>query len=131
MGHFLTQRGIGGDFLFDEACSAEELLCARRTQHARSTIGEGAALREGAAVREGVRSHFRVCCRRGGGPQRTMEVSQLKQFETYCATLYTSPDSGERSAAEAALVQLSASPEYIPQCQFVLDHSKCGARPDD
>jgi len=53
-----------------------------------------------------------------------MEASQLKQFETYCSTLYTSSDAAERSAAEAALVQLSASPEYIPQCQFVLDHSK-------
>lgn len=53
-----------------------------------------------------------------------MEPSQLKQFETYCATLYTSPDAADRSAAEAALVQLSASPEYIPQCQYVLDHSK-------
>ena len=50
--------------------------------------------------------------------------AQLKQFEQYCATLYTSPDAAERSAAEAALVQLSSTPEYLPQCQFVLDHSK-------
>ena len=53
-----------------------------------------------------------------------LQEGQLQQFEAYCEKLYTSPDANERSAAEAALVQLSSSSEYIPQCQFVLDHSK-------
>ena len=53
-----------------------------------------------------------------------LQEGQLQQFEAYCEKLYTSPDANERAAAEAALVQLSSSSEYIPQCQFVLDHSK-------
>mmetsp|Transcript_7505 Transcript_7505/g.12746 ORF Transcript_7505/g.12746 Transcript_7505/m.12746 type:complete len:1077 (-) Transcript_7505:234-3464(-) len=53
-----------------------------------------------------------------------MQQEQLAQFEAYCTQLYTSPNPAERSSAEAALVQLSTAPEYIPQCQFVLDHSK-------
>ena len=50
-----------------------------------------------------------------------LQEGQLQQFEAYCEKLYTSPDANERAAAEAALVQLSSSSEYIPQCQFVLD----------
>ena len=53
-----------------------------------------------------------------------LQEGQLQQFEAYCEKLYTSPDANERAAAEAALEQLSSSSEYIPQCQFVLDHSK-------
>ena len=53
-----------------------------------------------------------------------LQEGQLQQFEAYCEKLYTSPDANERAAAEVALVQLSSSSEYIPQCQFVLDHSK-------
>ena len=48
---------------------------------------------------------------------------QLAQFEQHCERLYTSPDANERATSEAALVQLSSSIEYIPQCQFVLDNS--------
>jgi len=53
-----------------------------------------------------------------------MEPAQLAQFEAYCAQLYTSADPSERNNAELALVQLSTAPEYIPQCQYVLDNSK-------
>ena len=47
----------------------------------------------------------------------------LEQFERYCEQLYTSPDAGVRATAEAALVQLTTSAEYIPQCQQVLEQS--------
>ncbi|KAL1520643.1 hypothetical protein AB1Y20_022216 [Prymnesium parvum] len=49
--------------------------------------------------------------------------SELQTFEEHCQTLYTASDPNRRAAAEAALMQLSTSPAYIPQCQYVLDHS--------
>lgn len=60
-----------------------------------------------------------------------VDGQQLALFEQHCEKLYMSPDANERQASEAALVQLSSSVEYIPQCQFVLDNSKmpCAARP--
>ena len=48
---------------------------------------------------------------------------ELQTFEAYCEALYNSPHAEERAKAEAALVQLSTTPEYIPRCQFVLSHS--------
>jgi exportin-7 len=53
-----------------------------------------------------------------------MSASELAAFEAYCETLYNSPSAEERAKAEAALVQLSTTPEYIPRCQFVLSNSK-------
>ena len=53
-----------------------------------------------------------------------MSEAELRTFEQYCETLYNSPSAEERSKAEAALVQLSTTPEYIPQCQFVLSSSQ-------
>ena len=50
-------------------------------------------------------------------------ASELAVFENYCETLYNSPSADERAKAEAALVQLSTTPEYIPRCQFVLSSS--------
>ena len=50
-------------------------------------------------------------------------ASELQTFEAYCETLYNSPHAEERAKAEAALVQLSTTPEYIPRCQFVLSNS--------
>ena len=52
-----------------------------------------------------------------------MGSSELQTFEAYCETLYNSPNADERAKAEAALVQLSTTPEYIPRCQFVLTSS--------
>ena len=51
------------------------------------------------------------------------QAAELQTFESYCETLYSSPSADERAKAEAALVQLSQSPEYIPRCQFVLSNS--------
>jgi len=53
-----------------------------------------------------------------------MDAGGLQAFESYCTQLYTSSDPNTRRVAEEALVQLSTAPEYIPQCQFVLDNSK-------
>ena len=52
-----------------------------------------------------------------------MSSEELATFEAYCTTLYSSPNAEERGKAEAALVQLSTAPEYIPRCQFVLQNS--------
>ena len=52
-----------------------------------------------------------------------MAASELATFEGFCETLYNSPSAEERAKAEAALVQLSTTPEYIPKCQFVLSNS--------
>lgn len=52
-----------------------------------------------------------------------MHAAELQTFEKFCETLYTSPHTEERAKAEAALVQLSTTPEYIPRCQFVLSTS--------
>ena len=53
-----------------------------------------------------------------------MSESELRTFEQYCETLYNSPSAEERAKAEAALMQLSTAPEYIPRCQFVLSNSQ-------
>ena len=53
-----------------------------------------------------------------------MGEAELRTFEAFCDTLYTSPNAEERNKAEAALVQLSTTPEYIPRCQFVLSNSQ-------
>lgn len=53
-----------------------------------------------------------------------MYEQELRTFEHYCDILYNSPSTTERTKAEAALVQLSTSPEYIPRCQFVLSNSQ-------
>jgi hypothetical protein len=52
-----------------------------------------------------------------------MGSAELQAFEAYCLQLYTSPHAEERAKAEAALVQLSTTPEYIPRCQIVLSSS--------
>ena len=52
------------------------------------------------------------------------EQAELQTFEAYCEALYNSPSADERAKAEAALVQLSTTPEYIPKCKFVLDHTQ-------
>ncbi|KAL3899493.1 MAG: hypothetical protein SGPRY_012630 [Prymnesium sp.] len=49
--------------------------------------------------------------------------SELQTFEEHCRTLYTATDPNARASAEAALVQLSSFASFIPQCQYVLDHS--------
>ena len=60
-----------------------------------------------------------------------MEAGQLQQFERYCTSLYTSTNESERKEAEMALVTLSGSTAYLPQCQYVLDNSRepCAPNP--
>ena len=57
----------------------------------------------------------------------------LHEFEACCLRMYTSTDANERKTAEASLLQLSAGPSCIPQCQFVLDNSTapCAATSHD
>jgi len=59
-----------------------------------------------------------------------MDSTQLAQVESLCETLYTgaasASESGEpinRQEAQARLLSLQSSAEYIPQCQYILDHS--------
>eukprot|EP00937_MAST-01D_sp_MAST-1D-sp2_P003680 g3680.t1 len=53
-----------------------------------------------------------------------MDESQLKQFESLCTAIYTSPHQAERTEAQAAVLCLQSSAEYIPQCQYILNSSK-------
>jgi exportin-7 len=57
-----------------------------------------------------------------------MDAAQLAQVEALCEALYTgkSPDPKDpisRQDAQARLLSLQSSAEYIPQCQYILDHS--------
>jgi exportin-7 len=59
-----------------------------------------------------------------------MDSSQLIQVEALCEVLYTGAsktgDDGKpitRQDAQARLLSLQSSADYIPQCQYILDHS--------
>lgn len=59
-----------------------------------------------------------------------MDAQQLSQVESLCETLYVgTPSKGEngetinRKEAEARLLSLQTSPDFIPQCQYILDNS--------
>lgn len=58
-----------------------------------------------------------------------MDASQLAQVEALCETLYTGVpaklETGEvtRQEAQQRLLSLQSNAEYIPQCQYILDHS--------
>ena len=49
-----------------------------------------------------------------------MSADEMATFERYCDQLYSSPSAAERAKAEQALVQLSTSAAYLPQCQAVI-----------
>lgn len=60
----------------------------------------------------------------------TMDPQQLAQVEALCETLYSgAPSTSEdgkpisRQDAQARLLSLQSSAEFIPQCQFILDTS--------
>ncbi|CAN0236331.1 unnamed protein product [Discosporangium mesarthrocarpum] len=53
-----------------------------------------------------------------------MDATQLAQVETLCEALYNSADEGARNHAQNQLLSLQSSAEYIPQCQYILDHSE-------
>eukprot|EP00271_Cylindrocystis_brebissonii_P005659 TRINITY_DN17835_c0_g2_i1.p1 TRINITY_DN17835_c0_g2~~TRINITY_DN17835_c0_g2_i1.p1 ORF type:complete len:1060 (+),score=142.88 TRINITY_DN17835_c0_g2_i1:716-3895(+) len=50
-------------------------------------------------------------------------MDSLVQLETLCERLYNSGDPAERTHAEQTLQCFSVKPEYIPQCQLILDNS--------
>jgi len=58
-----------------------------------------------------------------------MDTQQLVQVEALCETLYTGVSSKDtdksvsRAEAQSRLLSLQSSAEYIPQCQYILDHS--------
>mmetsp|Transcript_12963 Transcript_12963/g.18933 ORF Transcript_12963/g.18933 Transcript_12963/m.18933 type:complete len:1115 (-) Transcript_12963:105-3449(-) len=59
-----------------------------------------------------------------------MDAQQLSQVESLCETLYVgTPTTGEngetieRAEAQSRLLSLQSSADYIPQCQYILDHS--------
>jgi hypothetical protein len=51
-----------------------------------------------------------------------MTPVQLQQLESLTEKAYTAPSSAEGARAEEAL-KVFATPEYLPQCRFVLDNS--------
>jgi len=60
-----------------------------------------------------------------------MDAQQLAQVEALCDSLYTgSPSTGEngepisQKEAQNRLLSLQSSSDYIPQCQYILDHSQ-------
>ncbi|URE41776.1 hypothetical protein MUK42_06737 [Musa troglodytarum] len=50
-------------------------------------------------------------------------MESLAQLETLCERLYTSQNSAERAHAESTLKCFSLNPDYIPQCQYILDNA--------
>lgn len=52
----------------------------------------------------------------------SMTPVQLQQLESLTEKAYTAPSHAERSHAEEAL-KIFSTPEYLPQCRFVLDNS--------
>ncbi len=66
-----------------------------------------------------------------GSPQRaripsnnTPQHAELRRIETLCNTLYNGSNHQAQHAAQTQLNLLATSVSYIPQCQFVLDHSQ-------
>lgn len=51
-----------------------------------------------------------------------MNPAQLQQLESLTEKAFTSPSQQERNHAEEAL-KVFTSPEYLPQCRFILDNS--------
>ena len=56
---------------------------------------------------------------------RAMDDSELKHIEALCESLYNPQSTPqERGAAQNELVVLNSSTQYIPHCQYILDHSE-------
>lgn len=52
-----------------------------------------------------------------------MDPAQLSEFEALCIALYQGNDQMRRQAAQQQIFSLSSSVDFIPQCQYILDHS--------
>lgn len=52
-----------------------------------------------------------------------MDPGQLSHIEGLCEALYNGTSTEARADAQAQLLTLQSSAEFIPQCQFILDNS--------
>lgn len=50
-------------------------------------------------------------------------MESLAHLEALCEVLYMSQDSAERAHAESTLKCFSVNPDYITQCQYILDNA--------
>lgn len=53
-----------------------------------------------------------------------MDPQQLQQLESLCEVLYNSGNEQQRQEAQAQLLSLQSSADFIPQCQHILDRSQ-------
>jgi len=53
-----------------------------------------------------------------------MDPASLTQIESLCEVFYNQPSNPDWAAAKAQVDSMSASPEHIPQCQYILDNSQ-------
>jgi exportin-7 len=53
-----------------------------------------------------------------------MNAEQLVELEGWCEALYGNSDPARLAEAQRRLVPLGESAEYIPQCQFIMEHSR-------
>ena len=53
-----------------------------------------------------------------------MNAEQLAEIEGWCELLYNKSSSAQLAEAQRRLVPLGESAEYIPQCQFIMEHSR-------
>lgn len=52
-----------------------------------------------------------------------MDLSQLAAVEAFCDALYSGSDAARRAEAQSQLLTLQTSADFMPQCQYILDHS--------
>jgi exportin-7 len=52
-----------------------------------------------------------------------MDSSKIAQVEALCMALYQGKNDALRTEAQQQLLALQSSADFIPQCQFILDHS--------
>lgn len=53
-----------------------------------------------------------------------MDSEKISQVEALCLALYQGHNENQRNEAQQQLLTLQTSADFIPQCQFILDHSK-------
>ena len=53
-----------------------------------------------------------------------MDMTALSQVEALCHALYLGNSPSQRAEAQASLLALQSSVDFIPQCQFILDNSQ-------
>lgn len=53
-----------------------------------------------------------------------MDAAQLAQVEVLAATLFETTNEAARQDAQARLLSLQTTPDNVPNCQYILEHSK-------